>query len=1625
MIIKAGKLRFLGIILVTISLLVGVYSIGMGKQKPLIKGSSQKTPIFGQDVSNLGYVPGQILVKFKPSITQRQILSINRKFKTNVIKEYTFPNGLAIHLLALPETIRVSEAVDKFKQEPAVEYAEPDYKVHILGQVSPSNTPNDPYFNDLWGLNNTGQTGGTSDADIDAPEAWNICNGSDGIVIADIDTGIDINHPDLAANIWTNLNEIPGNGIDDDGNGYIDDIHGWDFVNEDNTVYDGIDDHGTHTAGTIGAVGNNGIGVTGVNWNVKVMPLKFLEYNSGNTSDAIEAFSYVAKMGVKITSNSWGYVGGPEQAMKDAIDASGALCIFAAGNSSMDNDAGYPDYTAYPSSYPLDNIISVAATDHNDELASFSNWGAATVDLAAPGVNIKSTVPTDHYNPPYASFQGTSMATPHVAGVAGLLMAKFPDNSILEIKQMILGSVDSKGNLQGLMISGGRLNAYSALSGIIPPIIDEASANPTAGAPPLTVSFTGSAHDVDGNIVEHHWNFGDGETSNEWNPVHTYQTGGTYAATLFVTDNDGGTSSRGLNIQVMNPANVLLIDDDQGYSYETYFTDALDACGISYQVWDVELLGPAPSLTGISSLFNVVIWNTSWTYNSTLTSNDQSNLAAYLDAGGKLFLSSQDLIWDAGVNSFVKNYLHVSSAIDDVGANKVVGVTGDPITNGLNINLSCPWQDYSDKIVPDTSAAGIFTNESGQLTALRYAGGYRVVFFAFLFESIPSGGTAPNNSATVMQRIYNWLTEGSTPPPNNPPSLSWTGETGYQNDGLEPESGTTETSFAYRVKYTDVDNDSPQTGYPKVHILKGGEEIQNSPFTMSEVDSGDTNYTNGKLYTFSKQNLSVGSNYTYYFGAKDNQGSSASGEPTSPKTGPEVVDETTSLTLTSPNGGETLLAGSTHNITWSSQGKIGDNVKLEYSTDSGENWVTIISSTPNNSAYSWVVPDTSSSHCLVKVSSLPNFTYSDVSDAEFAIVSGIPATATRTISPEEVEPGKTFEVTVKVTANQDIAGLGLNENLTGFPDNWSPWDVTPINNDGATFNESEVQWVWLQVNSGETKQIKYMVKVPSNLPGDFSIEGSIKSCNPVFEQGVTGDSQVKIPAVYVSRTITPNSISAGNSFNVTVNIQVLVDAEQLKVDENLTDYPANWSPWDVTPIDNDGATFNSSNVSWVWSQVSGGQTKKLIYKVSVSEGTSSGTYQLQGTVSGSSPEFSYPIPGDNTITVDENQPPVAQFTYNPSSSDGVHTDEEIQFNDQSYDPDGSIVQWAWQFADGATSSEENPSHTYVYSPSSPIYSSNPEDVIKNFNVILTVSDNEEAQSSTNQSITVYLTVPRSAANYYSADDLFDMDEILQTISWWSNGDEVPFTNGRIIDMDTMLTMIAKWSTRTPVGSSLSTTPEENPEDCITVTRTISRVNAYPGQSFKVTLSLAVNQDIAGLGIDEGLAQTSGEWGNWQVKSVDSQDAVFNSQDVEWLWLNLKEGDTRSLVYEVKVPEDTLPGEYDIQGLVMSHLPEIALQVRGDSEITVASEEETSPVVYPNPCSIEHKLKFSQVAPESNIFIYTVSGEEVVRLKVPAGEYQLEWNLCNQSGEKVERGTYIYLVISSQGKKYTGKIAIIK
>jgi subtilisin family serine protease/subtilisin-like proprotein convertase family protein len=406
---------------------------------------------------------------------------------------------------------------------PHLEAVEPNQMFQI------DRVPDDPRFSDQWSLANTGQNiggvQGTIGADIHAQAAWDITIGSRSVIVADIDTGIDLNHPDLIPNLWTNPGEIPGNGLDDDGNGFVDDVHGYDFGDQDGSPQDegvNVVPHGTWTAGVIGAAGNNNLGVAGVAWNVSIMALKIANSNGALTLAAIVgAHDYATMMrgrgfNIVASNNSYGgfgqafYTNAPQgfSAEKDAIqrfidsvgpDGTRPTFVTAAGNNTFDNDN--PNFTFFPSSYNIPGVISVAASDNNDGIANFSNWGAQTVALAAPGVDVLTT----DLGGGYAFVSGTSFSSPTVAGAVALLKTFKPNASAVEIREALINSADPLPAFQGRTVAGGRLNIARALQiigiegptvrAIVPgPVVGQI--NPVTTLPFSTVTITLS-HDID------------------------------------------------------------------------------------------------------------------------------------------------------------------------------------------------------------------------------------------------------------------------------------------------------------------------------------------------------------------------------------------------------------------------------------------------------------------------------------------------------------------------------------------------------------------------------------------------------------------------------------------------------------------------------------------------------------------------------------------------------------------------------------------------------------------------------------------------------------------------------------------------------------------------------------------------------------------------------------------------------------------------------------------------------------------------------------------------------------------------------------------------------------------------
>jgi len=488
--------------------------------------------------SAAAHVAGELLVKFHDAASAGRRGDVLSGLGARVLRHF---RALDVDHLRLPEALTVDAAVARLRADPDVLSVQPNY-IREATAVAP---PNDPYWTSdaLWGMRK-----------ISVNAAWtNFTKGDGTVVIANIDTGVNYNHPDLAANMWRNPGEIPGNGIDDDGNGYIDDVYGIDVANGDS---DPLDDngHGTHTAGTAAALGNNGVGVVGVNWNAKILACKFLNASgSGTDSGAIACFDYIVALknrgiNIRVSSNSWGEQRSAGQpfptVMKSAIDAAGSagiLNVFAAGNTSSDNDSAPFD----PASIGAASGVAVAASDDADNRASFSNYGSSSVDIAAPGVSILST-----YGGSYAYLSGTSMAAPHVAGAAALLAAQRPSASVAALKSYLLANVDRLGQWSGVIASGGRLNVFASMlaaAGNAPPTV--AVTSPQSGTvytAPASIPLIAAASDSDGTVAQVTF-FADGvalgtDATAPYALTWSNVPAGSYAITAIATDNIGAAT---------------------------------------------------------------------------------------------------------------------------------------------------------------------------------------------------------------------------------------------------------------------------------------------------------------------------------------------------------------------------------------------------------------------------------------------------------------------------------------------------------------------------------------------------------------------------------------------------------------------------------------------------------------------------------------------------------------------------------------------------------------------------------------------------------------------------------------------------------------------------------------------------------------------------------------------------------------------------------------------------------------------------------------------------------------------------------------------------------------------------
>ena len=614
----------------------------------------------------LEYAPGRVLVKYRSSAEGEKLPGALRHYRRS---------GVILH--HVPAGHGVDKTLADLRADPAVLYAEPDYMLEALA------VPNDPLYGKLWGMDK-----------IEMSAAWEITAGSRDIVVAVIDTGVDYGHPDLVQNIWTNTKEISGNGIDDDGNGFVDDVHGYDFANNDPDPMD-THGHGTHCAGTIGASGWNSIGVIGVSPKVKIMALKFLN-PSGSTSDAIRAIEYAVENGARVLSNSWGG-GAYSQALKDAIDMAGAhgvTFVAAAGNAGMNTDLS-PNY---PSCYASSSIISVGASDSTDAIAYFSNFGAKSVDVFAPGMYVLSSIP----GAAYEYYSGTSMACPHVSGATALLLSGNSGLQPAVVRDIISSAVDPVAAMAGRCASGGRLNVRVSLFDVFVYPHITISGTELRGGDGDGFAESGETLDlfielenqgalmsgavvklVDGGglieVVSGESAYPDtmpGGKSRNAEPFiirvlpgdDLYRTG---ALAMEITSN-GGDYARRLTVPFSagRDCPVLLVDDDGGSIREEAMAASLESLGYRPAVWSTMERG-LPPLRELRPY--LVIWHTGGIEGMVLSPDEVALIQDYLALDGALVLTGSGWVGQMTGDTFLRD-LGIAAVTSNIAAAAQAGL---------------------------------------------------------------------------------------------------------------------------------------------------------------------------------------------------------------------------------------------------------------------------------------------------------------------------------------------------------------------------------------------------------------------------------------------------------------------------------------------------------------------------------------------------------------------------------------------------------------------------------------------------------------------------------------------------------------------------------------------------------------------------------------------------------------------------------------------------------------------------------------------------------------------------------------------------------------------------------------
>ena len=884
--------------------------------------------VSGQQAPPRGpFKPDEILVKFDRAASLLQRNSIISGRGAARLRRFAHTD---IELLRLPRNMSVAEAVAAFRLIPGVEYAQPNYTRRMI-QSAP---PNDPFWLDgsLWGLEK-----------IQAQQAWTSFTAGDGsVVIANIDTGVDYTHPDLDANMWRNPAEIPGNGLDDDGNGYVDDVFGIDTANLDT---DPMDDqgHGTHTAGTAAAAGNNGLGVTGVTWNSKILSCKFLDWTGyGTDAGAIECFEYILALrqrgvNIRVSSNSWGGPRGgepPSPALMAAIDAAGAagiLNVFGAGNDGEDNDAVPFD----PASYEIASIISVASSGPTDRRSFFSNFGATSVDIAAPGQDILSTYPGNAYE----WLSGTSMATPVVAGAAALLASMDPALSPGDIKALLMDNVDQLSRWNGVVVSGGRLNIFKAAEAVgtltpnTPPTV--AMTSPIDGQgfrEPVSIVLSADAADSDGTIASVGF-YANGaplgfDSSSPYSITWSMVPPGSYTLTSIATDNRGAsTTSAPVHVVVAPnpPPAVTITSPADGTIFPSAATIAVaasadDSDGVLQVVFQVN---------GVA-----VFTDTSSPYNFTLTSplGDYTLTAVATDLLGATATSAPVQVSVAPLADRVNLALPANggsaTASSTYSPNYPVSAVVNGDRKGVNWGAGGGWNDATTNAYPDwieiafngaklieevnvfsmqdnypspvePSPTQTFTLWGLRAFEVQYWDGdgwtpvpdgtitnntlvwRRVVFLPLTTTKIRVHITAALNGNSRAMEVEAW---GIRSGENGPPSVSLT----------SPAQGA---AFSAPASITLTANAADLDG-----------SIQNVAFFANGSPIGSAS---SSPFTFVWTNVAAGS-YSLTAVATDNEGATTTSEPVSVT----VANNTApTVSITAPTGGGTFTAPATIAVT--------------------------------------------------------------------------------------------------------------------------------------------------------------------------------------------------------------------------------------------------------------------------------------------------------------------------------------------------------------------------------------------------------------------------------------------------------------------------------------------------------------------------------------------------------------------------------------------------------------------------------------------------------------------------------------------------------------------------------------